>query len=263
MSKIQFIVVGWHYNQPEYYGGLKVLKDTQPDIDIFWSCHNEPPKYIKDNFNYKVFPNLGEEFIAYQQAIEYLNLDDDTICFFIHDDIIIKNWNFIHKCVTVLNNNKNLKFLGNCLNYPLPEFDPTKYEGHDGVGISEEFDNQPISAYALDETKHWFDRNISPVAVIRGSFICCRYKDLKHIHGFEPRKEAWVPLKWDEENQCHSYRGGVGQSRYGNLFMFMFSYKINRVFGAGCIGYLSQRYLDSDFIYEMTRAKIDKDNPML
>jgi hypothetical protein len=260
MNKIQFIVVGWHYNQPEFYESLKELNDNNNTIDVFWSCHNEPIDFIKNNFNYKVFPNLGEEFIAYQQAIEHLDLDDNTICFFIHDDVIIKNWDFIDLCCNKLE--QGYKFLGNCLNYPLPEFDPTKIH-HDGVGISEEFDNKPISSYALDETKHWFDRNISPVAVIRGSFICCKYKDLKHIHGFEPRKEAWVPLKWDEKNQCHSYRGGIGQSRYGNLFMFMFSYKINRVFGLQSIGYLSQRYLDSDFIYEMTRAKIDKNNPIL
>ena len=99
--------------------------------------------------------------------------------------------------------------------------------------------------------------------VIRGSFICCQYKDLKAIHGFEPRKEAWIPLTWDEKQQTYSYRGGVGQSRFGNLFMFMFSYKINRVFGIQSISYLSDRYLDSDYIYEMARAKIDVNNPIL
>ena len=45
--------------------------------------------------------------------------------------------------------------------------------------------------------------------------------------------------------------------------MFMFSYKINRVFGIQSISYLSDRYLDSDYIYEMARAKIDVNNPIL
>ena len=44
--------------------------------------------------------------------------------------------------------------------------------------------------------------------------------------------------------------------------MFMFSYKINRIFGPQHIGYLSNRYLDSDFIYEMGRGEIDPNNPM-
>jgi thymidylate kinase len=42
----------------------------------------------------------------------------------------------------------------------------------------------------------------------------------------------------------------------------MFSYKINRVFGYNVITYLSDRYLDSDYIYEMGRGEIDPNNPM-
>ena len=47
------------------------------------------------------------------------------------------------------------------------------------------------------------------------------------------------------------------------MFMFMFSYKINKVFGPHSISYLSDRYLDSDFIYEMGRGEIIPDHPML
>ena len=46
--KIQFIVVGWHYHQQEFYEGLKELEDTNEEISVFWSCHKEPIKYIKD-----------------------------------------------------------------------------------------------------------------------------------------------------------------------------------------------------------------------
>ena len=106
MTKIQFIVVGWHYNQSEFYNGLKELNDANENINVFWSCHKEPTDWVKENFDYKLFDNLGEEFIAFQQAIEYLNLDDDTVCFFIHDDIIIKNWEFINICVNGLNSYK-------------------------------------------------------------------------------------------------------------------------------------------------------------
>ena len=89
--KIQFIVVGWHYHQQEFYEGLKELNDNNEQINVFWSCHKEPIDYVKLNFDYQLFPNVGEEFVAYQQAIDYLSLDDDTVCFFIHDDVIIKN----------------------------------------------------------------------------------------------------------------------------------------------------------------------------
>ena len=39
-------------------------------------------------------------------------------------------------------------------------------------------------------------------------------------------------------------------------------YKINKVLGAESITYLSNRYLDSDYIYEMGRGKMDPNNPM-
>ena len=43
--------------------------------------------------------------------------------------------------------------------------------------------------------------------VIRGSFICCKYADLKLIYGFEPRKEAWVGPEWSDEYKTYCYRG--------------------------------------------------------
>jgi hypothetical protein len=257
--KIQFIIVGWHYHQQEFYEGLNELKNNNKEIDVFWSCHKEPPNYIKDNFNFKLFPNVGEEFIAYQQAVDYLNINDDTICFFIHDDVIIKSWEFINICIDKLN---TYKFLGNCLNYPMSHFDPTD-KNYVPDGISKEFDNKVAKDYAKDESKHLFDRKLAPVIVIRGSFICCKYKHLKELHGFEPRKEAWVGPEWSDEYQTYCYRGAKGLGKFGNMFMFMFSYKINRVFGPECISYLSNRYLDSDFIYEMGRGEIDPNNPML
>ena len=256
--KIQFIVVGWHYHQQEFYEGLKELNDNNEQINVFWSCHKEPIDYVKSNFDYQLFPNVGEEFVAYQQAIDYLLLDDDTICFFIHDDVIIKNWEFINICVNGLN---SYKFIGNCRNYPLPSFDPT--EIYAPQGIKEEFDNKTVTDYAQDETQKWFDKKIEPVIVIRGSFICCKYSDLKAIYGFEPRKEAWVGPEWSDEYQTYCYRGAKGLGKFGNMFMFMFSYKINRVFGPNCISYLSNRYLDSDYVYEMGRGEIHPNNPML
>ena len=81
--KIQFIVVGWHYDAiQELIDELIELQQTNSELmNIFWSCHKEPSQRIKDNFKYKVFPNLGLEDGAYQQALDYLDLADDTILF--------------------------------------------------------------------------------------------------------------------------------------------------------------------------------------
>ena len=54
LMKIQFIVVGWHYHQMEFYEGLKELNETNDDINVFWSCHKEPIDYVKDNFDYQL-----------------------------------------------------------------------------------------------------------------------------------------------------------------------------------------------------------------
>jgi len=254
--KIQFIIVGWHYNQDEFYDGLNDLKNENEFIDVFWTCHKDPPKKIKDNFDHKLFDNVGEEFIAYQQAVEYLNIDEKTICFFMHDDIIIKDWNFISECINRIN--MGYKFIGNCLNYPLPEYDPQKVIEN---GIKKEFDNKRVIDYVKDESKHLFDRKLAPILVIRGSFICTKYKYLKEIYEFEPRKDCWVGPKWSEEHQQFTYRNSKGLGSFGNVFMFLLSYKINKHFGQQSIAYLSDRYLDSDYLYEMGRGKIDENNP--
>ena len=79
--KIQFIIVGWHYNQKEYYEGLKYLNDNNDLIDVFWCCHQEPNEFVKNNFDYKVYPNEGLEWGAYQQSVDHLQPADDTILF--------------------------------------------------------------------------------------------------------------------------------------------------------------------------------------
>ena len=114
--KIQFIIVGWHYNQKELIDGLIELQEGNESINIFWSCHNEPPQKIKDNFTYQVFPNEGLEDGAYQQALDALGLDDYTILFMMHDDLIIKNWEFVHLCINMLD---RYKVVGNGIIYPL------------------------------------------------------------------------------------------------------------------------------------------------
>ena len=53
--KIQFIITGWHYNQSEYYDELHELEKDNDNIKVFWSCHKEPPKQIKDNLNGNYF----------------------------------------------------------------------------------------------------------------------------------------------------------------------------------------------------------------
>ena len=90
--KIQFIVTGWHFNQENTIQALFDLKEMNQDVDVFWSCHREPPTSIKDRFDCRVFFNGGEECGAFDQAVDFLELDDEVVCFFLHDDLIIKDF---------------------------------------------------------------------------------------------------------------------------------------------------------------------------
>ena len=74
--KIQFIVVGWYYTfMEEFNNGLKQLNDSNENVNVFWSCHNEPTDWIKENFDYKVFDNIGDEYGAFQQATDHQRLE--------------------------------------------------------------------------------------------------------------------------------------------------------------------------------------------
>ena len=255
---IQFIITGWHFNQESLIDGLHELKNENDNINVFWSCHREPTQEIKEKFEWKLFHNGGEECGAYDQAINHLNLDDDTICFFMHDDIIIKDWNFIPKCLDILNTHK---IIGNCRDYS-DNFNPFKITE---IGISEEFDGKMFKDYVKLENQHLFDE-VLPIYKVRPSFICMKYKDVVSIGGFEPREEALIPPltekdEWCEKDEPH-YRGTKGLGSYGNLFPALVCYKMNKVLGSNSIAYLSDRYLDSDYIYEMGRGKIDPNNPI-
>ena len=231
--QIQFIVVGWHYSYQDLIDGLIELEKNNEYINVFWSCHKEPTDYVKENFNYKVFPNLGLEDGAYQQALDYLNLPDNTILFLIHDDLVIKDWNFMNIC---LNSIGKYKIIGNCLNYPCV-FDP-----------QEVFDGNKAIDYVKDECKHLFDSKIF-IKTIRASFICIQHKDLKEVGYFEV---MWEPPDYDREE------GLV----WGNLPQSLFGYKATKVFTLEKIAYLSDRYLDSDFIYECARGKVTDQHPI-
>ena len=231
--KIQFIVVGWHFeNFPKLIDQLIELKVNE-FIDIFWSCHRDPSQRIKDNFEYKIFPNLGLEDGAYQQALDYLELNDDTILFLIHDDVVIKDWDFINICLNYLQ--QGYAFVGNGINYPL-EFDPINNEKH-----------RSSLKIVKPEALHLFN---SPqfTLTLRESFMCTKRKYLKDIYDFEV---IWEEPKPDENGKYHI--GGIGNTQQSLL-----GYKITKVFGPNRIAYLSNTYMDSEYLYECGRGVNEK-----
>ena len=258
--KIQFVVVGWYYNQDTLQEGLKSLNDNNDEINVFYSCHKEPTQYIKDNFDWKLFPNLGEEIVAYQQALEYLEennqIDSDTYCFFMNDDIAVKDWDFIEKCIEKLQ--QGYKVVGNGHNPGFRGYNPLVTIP---IGITEEFDGKQSIDYAKDENRHFFEGPPLEMNMARGSFLSMQYSTLEAIGGFEPRKEAWVPIHVNENGKPY-YRGREdyvdtrlgGMSSFGNLFPCLSIYKVNKLFGKESITWLSKSYRNSEYLYELERG---------
>lgn len=230
MVKIQFIIVGWHFDKfPELIKDLIELNNQNSNIDIFWSCHKKPAEVVRNNFNYQVFPNLGLEDGAYQQALDYLNISDDTVLFLMHDDILVKDWSFINLCLEKLNN--GFTFIGNGRNYPAQ------------VDIDSEVKGKKLIEYVKPSARHLFTQN-GVVLTIRESFICTVRKYLKSIYDFEV---IWEEPQPDENGKYHI--GGIG-----NLQQTLLGYKITSVFGPTKVYYLSNNYQDSKFLYEYARG---------
>ena len=254
---IRFIICGWHMNQDTVLNGLNALQTMNPDgVRVFWSCHKEPTDFIKENFDYKVFPNGGEEYGAYEQAINHLDIDDGDLCFFIHDDLVIKNFGFINIIGDHLANG-NYKIFGNGANYLVQDYDYNKVID---VGIKEEFDGMKSIDYVKEENRHIFNKPIKNLISVRPSFLAMHYKTVKEIGGFEPRYDAYVAADLvNEEKGEYGYRGGKGLSSWGNEFPNLNNYKYNRLFNYNQIGFLSTKYLRSHWIYECARGKILED----
>ena len=230
---IQFIVVGWHFDAyPELIEELTVLKDSNPDaIRVFWSCHKEPCDLVKDNFEYKVFPNLGLEDGAYQQALDYLDLPDSTTLFLMHDDIVVKDWNFINICLSRLQ--QGYAFIGNGINYP-EYLSPTK------IYDEKYFPRTPLDV-CRPETRHFFEKE-GLAYTFRESFICTTRGYLRNIYDFEVVWETPGPEM------------PIGPM--GNMQQSMLGWKITQYYGPSRMTYLSETYMDSEWLQECERGKI-------
>lgn len=237
---IWFILSGWHYDREEdCYNGLKELEEQNEQIRVFWACHKEPTNYIKENFNYEYFPEIGLSDTKYQQALDVLDIDDNDVVFFLHDDIVVKDWGFIEKSINYLN--QGYKVVGNGINYP-DSFNPflepkDKYAHIKDYKIPEWFANKRYVDFVKKENQHLFDRQQTSYTV-RLSFICMKRGDLKQIGDFEPVYEV-----------CEKPIGPPG-----NMTQSLFGYKLTRVFGPDKFAYLSNTYQDSEFIFECARG---------
>ena len=254
MIKLQFIISGFYfdkYSDGEYLESLRYLEKENDNISIFWSCNTEPPKTIKENKNFIINQNVGFEWGAYKKALDYLNykLDDDTILFLMHDDLIIKDWAFINKCIEMLDN--GAKIIGNGANYSM-QFNPFE-EARLSYWLR---NNDKLIDYVDNENKHFYNENLL-VKSVRGSFICTKLSYLNEVGGLEYVKKGSPGIN----TKTPDVEGVIGNGRYesfGNTSLYLNAYKFTKIFGFDKIKYLSPYYCVSDYIIERPE---EEENP--
>lgn len=253
---IWFIISGFHNeNFPDFVQNMyDLVSANTDDMDIFWSCHKEPSDLVKELFpnKWELFPNLGLEDGAYQQALDHLNehMEPDNYIFFLHDDLTIKSFDFIKESIELIEL-RGKKFIGNGMNYPA-DVDLNKLI-HIG-GIKHTYSGN-FWKFTKDETSNLFNPESYPTIIIGGfifkniltireSFICTKKKYIDEIKQFEVIWEEPFP---DENGKFHI--GGMG-----NTQQTMLGFKICQILGPDSIAYLSTTYQDSEYIYEHARG---------
>lgn len=236
MSKIQFIILGWHYQPFSYQQGLKKIMEMNENVSVYFVCKKEPTDFVKDNFDYGIYDNVGLEWKGYTDGFFDLDLEDETICFFTHDDIEVIDWNFINIVSNALDNGYNL--IGNGTN-PAYELDPDSIITPNNI-------EEPFpygSKYTWKEVainKEYFT-DIGFCKNLRASFMSMKAKTFRNMKGLE-----WIKDPYD---------GKSGNLEWANICCNLNGYKWTKLYGEKTIGYLSDTYGISDYIRELERGK--------
>ena len=245
-KKIQFIISGFYFDKHsdgEYLKSLKYLEDENDNISVFWSCHAEPPKSIKDSGNFILNQNIGFEWGAYKKALDHLiyQIEDDTILFLMHDDLLIKDWSFINICLQMLES--GVKVIGNGANYSM-NLNPFE-EARLSYWLKTK---DRLIDYVDEQNKHFYNETLLAKSV-RGSFICTKLNYLNEVGGLEYVKKGSPGI----DTSLPDVDGVVGNGRYqsfGNTSLYLNAYKFTKIFGPDKIKYLSPYYCVSDYIIE-------------
>lgn len=241
MLKIQFIILGWHYSPIEYQQELLELIesnkfDNKVEIKVFWVCKKEPPQFIKDNFEYKIYPNEGLEWKGYNEGFNDLDLDDETVVFFTHDDLKIKDWAFVPIIIDRLRAGD--KIVGNGAN-PCFNLDPNAIITPNNVDepfpFGSKYTWKEVAINKEFYTKPGFCRNV------RASFMAMKSGTFKEMKGLE-----WL---------IDPYNGASKNLLWANILINLNGYKWTKLFGSNKISFLSGTYKISEFIDELERGE--------
>lgn len=248
--KKQVIVCGWYFdkfddkeNQTDYINGLIELNKRE-DVDVFYACHNDPPKLIESNFRYERYENIGLEWGAYDKAWNSLKdeLDPNTHMLFIQDDIVINDWSFVDIVSAALS--QGAAVVGNGPAYPW-NFNPIE-EARLSFWLKT---NDTWVDYVKEDNKHIYDKQQLTYGV-RGSFVSLKYSDMVKINGFDyVNKPMQMGVKEDGTKFMLI-------DPFGNTSMYLNGYKFGRILGNENIKYLGDHYRKSQWMIECGRGMV-------
>ena len=257
--KIQIIICGWWFDkfdnqegQTDFIESLKWINDSNDNINVFWACHKDPIPLVKDNFEWKLYENVGLEWGAYNKAFNELDFNDEDFVFCIQDDMVIKDWGFIEACIEHLSDDK-IKIIGNGFNYPY-DMAPLE-EARLSYWLStnpntKEYSKHRWVDYVRPENQHMFDETVNCLS-IRGSFLATRWKHIKLINGFE---FVNVPLCEGTKEDGTNF---LLTDPFGNTSLYLNAYKFSKYFGQDSFKWLSNIYRRSKWMIECGRGNID------
>lgn len=230
MKKYLIIITGWHYSNNKFYNDIKRVSDKFTNADVFISSHKpmseidkktlETIKKIK-NCKIHSFENIGYDWGAFSQALDYLKKTklNYKYIFFMHDDIEIKNIDFLDIFSQFIEKEK-IVVAGNCKNqnqflHPWPKTHPYIIEW------------ARQSEWKIEiSSKAW--------NTVRGSFFVAKKEIFKKIKK--------IPFK----------KGN--NIRFGNWSLITFAGEVSDKFGKDSIKAISENYLVSPYITEYERG---------
>lgn len=160
--------------------------------------------------------NVGYDWGSYQQFLATKLWLDYDVVFFMHDDLVIKDLDFLPHAIDLLNRGK--KVVGNGRNSHHLNWPQTHLfcYGHSSwLPPSRQFQHDTV----------------------RGSFLAIKSDTLSKIKTLE--------IFWDPHHL---------NVRYGNHSLIATCGKIQSLFGEDSFGFLSENYLDSPYIAEIERG---------
>jgi hypothetical protein len=214
--KTAIIVVGWHYNLSVYQEIAKIRGVTS----LYVSSHKKKVEAFKKmvekaGFKISEFENKGFDWGAYQQWLDLGLWKQFDYVFFMHDDILVKNYELVNECLKIFKT-KDINIIGNSKNA----------NGYNDWG-------ETHSAYY--NHSDWKPSLGFKHLTVRGSFFGVKKSVLEAINGkFE--------INWKAENL-----------RSGNTSLVATCGKIAELAG-NKFHYLSETYLESPYLMELERG---------